>query len=99
MKARLSGTYLFRDKDPVIDHLRTPRQQCKMKGNKLANVANVSPGTVYNMFNGTTRRPKWYTVVSIARAIGPEGEAALVRCIRTGGRGLRVVEGSKRRAG
>jgi DNA-binding phage protein len=98
MKARLSGTYLFRDKDPVIDYLRTPYKNVKRKGAAVARDANVAPGTVYNMFDGTTRRPKFYTVVSIARALGPEAEEALVKCLRLGGRGLRVVENNKKKA-
>ncbi len=97
MRAKLHGTYLFRDKDPVIDYLRTPRKECRTSTSRLADQAGCAPGTIHNMFDGTTRRPQWATVVRVARAIGPAGEEALVRCIRGGGRGLRVIQGGKQR--
>jgi transcriptional regulator with XRE-family HTH domain len=84
MKAKLYQTYLFRDKDPVIDYLRTAKG--KIKNSKLAAASGVSAGTLNNWFNGTTRRPQFATVVAAARGIGPEGVTALAACVRDGGR-------------
>lgn len=85
MKARI-GTYLWKDKDPAIDYLRGPLKDSGQKGTAVARAAGVAPGTVYNMFGGKTTRPTFTTVVAVARAIGPDGERALMRCIKSGGR-------------
>ena len=96
MKAKLHGTYMFRDKDPAIDYLRTPFEENPETTNKIATIAGCSHGTVSNIFYGGTRNPQFATIVRIARAIGPQGEEALIRCVRTGGRGLTLVKGERK---
>lgn len=96
MKAKLHGTYLFKDKDPAIDFLRTPFEENPETTNAVANRAGVSHGTVSEMFYGKTRYPRFSTVVRVARALGPQGEEALIRCVRTGGRGLTIVKGERK---
>lgn len=86
MKAQLNNLYLFRDKDPVIDYLRTAKQKVKMKDGAVAKTGGVAYGTVHNMFGGKTRNPQFATVMRIARAIGPGGIAAVERCIKSGGK-------------
>lgn len=85
MRAHI-GTYRWKDKDPAIDYLRTPFKNAGRKGAAVARDAGVVPGTVYSMFGGKTTRPTFTTIVAVARAIGPEGERALMNCIRNGGR-------------
>jgi len=71
-RAKVFGyiTYSFRDKDPVIDQLRTA---CELDGRhwkEIAAAAGVSPSTIYNWFQGDTLRPRFSTVMAIARALG-----------------------------
>ena len=86
MKAKLYQTYLFRDKDPVIDALRTAKAKAGLKDSKIAADSGVAAGTLRNWFGGTTRRPQFATVVAAARGIGPEGVDALARCVKDGGK-------------
>lgn len=95
-KSTLQGTYLFKDKDPAIDYLRSPFEENTESINAIANRAGISHSTVSAIFYGDTRKPQFATIVRIARAIGPEGEEALIKCIRTGGRGLTIVKGERK---
>jgi len=70
-------TYLFKDKDPVIDLLRTAVQfESDAKGIKfgtvlkrLSNDSGVSVGTLYSWFGGVTRQPRYSSVAAIASAL------------------------------
>jgi len=86
MKAKLFHTYMFRDKDPAIDYLRTAKQRAGVSDGKIASDSGVSPATLRNWFIGKTRRPQFATMVAAARGIGPEGTDALVRCLKNGGK-------------
>lgn len=85
MKVKLYRTYLFKDKCPSIDYLRTAQQKTGVKISKIARDSGVAHGTLRNWFTGSTRRPQFATMVAAARAIGPEGVAALANCVRDGG--------------
>ena len=79
MKAKLYKTYAFKDKDPVIDHLRTA-----MNGHKYSKVSNdsgVSAGTLANWFEGPTKRPQFATVAAVAKSLGPDGVRAITRAL------------------
>jgi hypothetical protein len=84
MKVKLYNTYVFKDKDPAIDALRTAFQKTKAKRTKVALDANISTTTLHGWFDGKTRRPQFCTMVATARALGPEGVAALTNVIRRG---------------
>ena len=84
MKAKLYKTYVFRDKDPVIDHLRTAVKDDGRKRSQLAQDSGVSAATLSNWFEGTTRRPQFATVAAVARACGPKGVAAVVNAVKRG---------------
>jgi lambda repressor-like predicted transcriptional regulator len=86
VKAKLYKTYLFRDKCPSIDYLRTAKAKAGIKNAKISINSGVAAGTLNNWFNGTTRRPQFATIVAAARGIGPEGVDALARCVRDGGK-------------
>jgi len=66
------NTYSFREKDPIIDVLRTMKQSTEMKDSELANLSNVSVSTIRNWFGGRTRRPQFATVAAAAVAMGYE---------------------------
>jgi DNA-binding phage protein len=80
VKAKLYKTYAFKDKDPIIDHLRTPVNGKSYS--KLSADSGVSTTTLSNWFYGATKRPQFATIAAVARAIGPEGVAAIVKCVR-----------------
>ena len=63
-------TYRFTDYDPVIAVIRTARDEAKTKTVTIHNDSGVSSSTLYNWFNGKTRKPQFATVVAVARSIG-----------------------------
>lgn len=78
-------SYNFVDKDPAIDYLRSPFENNPQTVNAFSVRAGLAPSTVSNIFYGKTRKPQFATMVRIARAIGPEGERALIECVKNGG--------------
>lgn len=86
MKIRMYNTYSFRDKDPVIDYLRTAKKRVGCSNGKISRDSGVSPTTLASWFDGKTRRPQFATVMAAARGIGPEGVDALAKCIKNGGK-------------
>lgn len=63
-------TYSFKDKDPVVDELRTIVQDSKASYTKIHEMSGVSTTTLYNWFDGPTKRPQYATVMAVARALG-----------------------------
>ena len=70
-------SYVFRDKDPVIDELRTLIQDVEgQKGvnfhvmAKITNLGGPSVGAMQGWFFGTTKRPQSATIEAAGRAIG-----------------------------
>lgn len=67
---KLYKSYSFKDKDPVIDRLRTIIQD---EGTTYATIhedSGVSVTTLYNWFSGTTLRPQYASVMAVVRAMG-----------------------------
>jgi hypothetical protein len=67
---KLYKTYSFKDKDPVIDKLRTAVADSGESYVDIENTSGVSSNTLYNWFKGSTRRPQHATVCAVARAVG-----------------------------
>lgn len=65
-------SYSFTTKDPVIDVLRTIKQDADMTDTQIANASGVSVGTLRNWFVGKTRRPQFATVAAAAQAMGAD---------------------------
>ncbi len=65
-------TYNFKDKDPVIDQVRTMWQDSGLKLSAVSEESGVSSTTLYNWFDGDTRRPQSATVEAVGRALGYE---------------------------
>jgi len=71
-------TYLFKDKDPMIDKIRTVLQEAfpgQMKGVKISyerasEESGVSAAAIYNWMEGETRRPHFASLCAVARACG-----------------------------
>ena len=72
---RLYKSYSFRDKDPVIDVMRTIVERSGSTYTDVHNSSGVSEATLRNWFHGTTRRPQFATVNAVARALGHEFRA------------------------
>ena len=70
MTKALYKSYSFKDKDPVIDRLRTMIQREGVSYSELADMSGVSVQTFYNWFDGATRKPQYATVMAVAYALG-----------------------------
>lgn len=84
MRVKLYKTYVFRDKDPIIDHLRTAIKDDGRRRSEIADGSGVSANTLTNWFEGTTRRPQFATVAAVARCMGPRGINAVVSAVKRG---------------
>jgi len=62
--------YMFRDKDPIIDQLRTAIEEEEMTYAEVSAASGVTVQTLYNWFTGPTKRPQFATVMAVARGIG-----------------------------
>jgi hypothetical protein len=77
-KIKVTGTYLFVEKDPVIDIVRTfTENEARRRKVPISTViseacsrAPLSPSTPANWFFGDTRRPISASVESYGRALG-----------------------------
>lgn len=80
MPSKLYRTYLFKDKDPVIDIARTCIQIFAVTNNLsfnkainvLAHTSGVSSATMHNWFGGPTVSPRFCCVAAVVRATGEE---------------------------
>jgi len=63
-------TYNFRDKDPVIDELRTLVENSDGNQYDAAIKAGLARSTVDGWFFGSTRRPQSASVEAFGRALG-----------------------------
>jgi len=66
-------SYLFVDKDPVIDALRTEVSAQKVRYKQLSAASGVSSTAISNWFHGRTKRPQFCTVMAVTRALGKKG--------------------------
>ena len=67
---RTYQSYLFRNKDPVIDRLRTIIADQDVTFTYIENKSGVTAKTLHNWFQGRTRRPQHCTVAAVAAALG-----------------------------
>jgi DNA-binding phage protein len=92
IKIKLVRAYFIgeKDRDPVIARLGAVAAKFNGKRSELARTAGVASGTVGNWWNKKakkpTRQPKFATVASVGRALGKEGEQAIIDAIRNDGR-------------
>lgn len=70
---RLYKSYMFRDRDPIIDALRTAWADSGDSYAKVSERSSVTAGTMRNWFKGTTKRPQFATVAAFAIACGKHG--------------------------
>lgn len=63
-------TYSFRTKDPIIDEIREIVKRDKWTYTEISEKTRVSTQTLYNWFDGTTRRPQHATIKAVVRGLG-----------------------------
>ena len=67
---RLYKSYVFKNKDPIIDLTRTIVQDSGYSYSAVSALSGVSATTLYNWFNGDTRRPQFASINAVGRACG-----------------------------
>lgn len=67
------GSYRFIDKDPIMDCLRTARQDSGLSVSETAVQSNVSATTIANWEQGKTRKPQFATAAAVATVYGKKG--------------------------
>lgn len=67
---KLYKSYSFKDKDPVIDIVRTMVEDEGKSYREIAMGSGVSHTTLNNWFNGKTKRPQYATIMAVARSMG-----------------------------
>ena len=65
-------TYMFKDKDPIIDKLRTALQDSGLSYEDVHAKSGISTTTLYSWFHGKTRRPQFATIAAAVGAMGKE---------------------------
>lgn len=75
---KIYKSYMFRNKDPIIDKLRTIVKDSMISYVELSANSGVSTGTLHNWFYGETRRPQFASTMAVARALGYDLELVRV---------------------
>lgn len=63
-------SYVFKEKDPIIDALRTAYQDSGLGLKEVEEASGVKSSTLYQWFLGDTKRPQFATVSAVALALG-----------------------------
>lgn len=76
---QLYKTYSFRNKDPIIDKLRTICDDGNFGYQEISDTCGVSTTTLYNWWYGKTRRPQYASTLAVARAMGYDYDLVPIR--------------------
>jgi len=63
-------SYVFKDKDPIIDALRTSFSESRLSLEEVHAASGVSRTTLYSWWYGKTLRPQFATVSAVALSLG-----------------------------
>lgn len=63
-------SYSFIDKDPIIDEVRTMVNDSGANYKWIEEHSGVTSATLYNWFNGRTKKPQAATLNAVARCLG-----------------------------
>lgn len=74
MRTILYKTYSFKNKDPIIDLLRTALRDSGKSYWDVQRETNVSASCLWNWFEGETKRPSFAAVKAVAECLGCELE-------------------------
>lgn len=92
-------SYRFRNKDPIIDLVRTAIADAGVSYQIIEDRSGVTTQTLRNWFTGPTRKPQFATIQAVLRAIGQE--LKIVRSndlTRSSGVGAKVIPLGRRSA-
>lgn len=92
-------SYRFRNKDPIIDLVRTAIADAGVSYQIIEDRSGVTTQTLRNWFTGPTRKPQFATIQAVLRAIGQE--LKIVRSndlMRSSGAGAKVIPLGRRSA-
>jgi transcriptional regulator with XRE-family HTH domain len=70
----LYRSYMFRDKDPVIDRVRTLVKDEGVSYKDVHFISGVSVTTLHNWFDGETRKPQYATIAAVTTSLGYKQE-------------------------
>ena len=70
MPRLLYKTYLFKDKDPAIDRLRTAITRSKLSYEQIEDASGVRVATLHSWFSGKVRTPRHATMAAVVGALG-----------------------------
>lgn len=70
MQVKFYRTYRFKDKDPVIDAMRTIIQQEHIKQAAAAQISGLAAATLQNWFHGETRNPQNSSITAFTSSLG-----------------------------
>ena len=70
MTAPIYKSYLFIDKDPIIDRLRTAITKSRLSYEQIEARSGVKVQTLHSWFGGKVRTPRYATIAAVASAIG-----------------------------
>jgi predicted transcriptional regulator len=76
---QLYKSYMFKDKDPIIDKLRTAMADAGITIKEAAAQSGVPETTLWAWFYGMTRRPQHATLRAVFSAIGYRWEPEKAR--------------------
>jgi DNA-binding phage protein len=92
----LYRSYSFRDKDPIIDRLRTVIQDESASYKEIHENSGVATNTLYQWFDGETKRPQFATIMAVVRALGYDMQ--IVREEKTARAKITVLDPPRKRA-
>jgi transcriptional regulator with XRE-family HTH domain len=67
---KIYRTYRWRDKNPIIDALRTIKEQERLNYSQISQLSGVAAATMKNWFEGDTRKPFDHTATAMSSALG-----------------------------
>jgi len=73
MPIHIYNTYRFKNKDPIIDVLRTIVKDEGLSYAQICREGNMSPTPPYNWFHGKTKRPQHASIKAFVRACSVNG--------------------------
>jgi DNA-binding phage protein len=92
----LYKSYSFRDKDPIIDKIRTVIQDESASYKEIHEASGVATTTLYQWFDGETKRPQFATIMAVVRALGYDMQ--IVREEKTARAKITVLDPPRKRA-
>ena len=69
---KLYKSYMFVEKDPVIDIMRTVIQNKKASYKEIHQDSGVSVSAITSWFHGKTKRPQFATCQAVMKSLGHE---------------------------